>query len=321
MAPPAPPAPPATAIAVAAAATFAASISRPFPTFTPSGHPYTPTWRRINPALRHVRIFSVGLQKTGSTSAGWALVDAGIRVAHNAGDDLSDLCQSAFTPAYNYSELRRRHPDAAWLITYASNFTAWSHSLRYYHLQTTKALRKGMPFMPAHFFQGRHALTEEMLRQNVNVEKLVPLDPKTAWVRPEHEPLLELLWRTYYQRVFAFFDAELGMGRYAVADVRAKRYTGFEYLQGVNVTTPFGVYNKNLDPLNKPRSSWYGKTTCCYTGRPNPRDPFGNPCPEELMADERHWDWCAKTKRYIRRATSAAGREQKLRECDESAHP
>ena len=105
------------------------------------------------------------------------------------------------------------------------------------------------------------------------------------------------------------------MGRYAVVDVRAGEYTGFENLQGLNVTTPFGVFNKLGNPLNKPGRSWYGKTTCCYNGNPNPHDPFGNPCPEELMSDEKHWDWCAKTKRYIRRATSAALREQKLRDC------
>lgn len=92
--------------------------------YTPNGVRMTPTWRPIRPELRGIRILSVGLQKTGSTSAGWALLDAGIRVSHNQGDLLSDECQAAFTPSHTYEDLRRRHPDAAWLITYASNVRA-----------------------------------------------------------------------------------------------------------------------------------------------------------------------------------------------------
>ena len=173
-----------------------------------------------------------------------------------------------------------------------------------------------MLYMPCHFYQCRHALTPEMERQNVSVETLVPLDPKTAWIRPEHEPLLELLWRTYYQRVFAFFDSELGAGRYAVADVRANRYTGFEHLQGLHVPTPFGVHNDNRNPLNKPGSSWYGKTTCCIH-----HDPFGNPCPEETMRDTTRWDWCAGRRLYIRKSRDRRAHEQALVACARNTTP
>jgi len=278
----------------------------------------TPAWKFIPPALRSVRIVSFGLQKTGSTSAGWALAEAGIRVSHNQGSDVfSDTCQATFgtvneqlsavgSPC-DYVALRKRHPTAAWLITYARNFTQWQDSLRRYHLDSGR-LRPGLRFMPCDMFGCEMALTEEMRQSNVSARTLFPLHPATGWISPEQLPLLERLHRTYYQRLFAFLDAELGVGRYAVADVRANVYTGFEHLQGLRVRTPFGTHNAFRSLVNRPHHSWYGKTTCCID-----RDPFGNPCPEELMADIRNWDWCARTQRYVNR--SAEHRERRLAAC------
>ena len=173
---------------------------RPFPEFTPTGERMTPAWRYIRPELRDIRILSVGLQKTGSTSAGWALVEAGIRVSHNQGESLSDVCQAAFTAAVPYTTLRKMHPKAAWLVTYVRNFTAWARSLRRYHQQTTGVLQRGMRYMPCHLFQCNLALTSEMQRQRVNLSTLVPLDPDKAWIRAKDEPLLRLLWQTFYDR-------------------------------------------------------------------------------------------------------------------------
>ena len=135
---------------------------RPFPLYTPNGQLYSQSWRPIRPELRSIKILAVGLQKTGSTSAGWALADAGIRVSHNQGDDFSDTCQAAFSASYPYWALRRRHPDAAWLVMYASNFTAWAHSLRHFHHNQTKLLRPGLAYMPCHMYQCDQALTPEM---------------------------------------------------------------------------------------------------------------------------------------------------------------
>ena len=81
-----------------------------------------------------------------------------------------------------------------------------------------------------------------------------------------------------------------------MADVRAKNYTGFEHLQGLNVSTPFGVFNANLDPLNRPHHSWVGKTTCCEQS-----DPFGNSCPEAQMSNSKRWDWCPINRAYVLR--------------------
>ena len=283
---------------------------RPFPAYTPSGERMTPAWRYIRPELRGVRILSVGLQKTGSTSAGWALVHAGIRVSHNQGEQLSDVCQAAFTAALPYTTLRKLHPNAAWLITYVSNFTAWARSLRRYHQQTTGVLYKGLKYMPCHLYQCNLALTPEMELQRVNLSTLVPLDPATGWLFPKDMPLLETLWRTYYDRLFAHLDREVGKGRYAVADVRARRYTGFEHLQGLNVSTPFGVFNDNLNPLNRPGHSWSGKTTCCEVA-----DPYGNPCPEDLMNQVKRWDWCPSKQRYQARPKRDSTRARMLSKC------
>ena len=113
------------------------------------------------------------------------------------------------------------------------------------------------------------------------------------------------------RRLFAFLDRELGKGRYAVADVRAKKYTGFEHLQGLNVSTPFGVFNANLDPLNRPHHSWVGKTTCCEQS-----DPFGNPCPEVQMSNRRRWDWCPLMRRYQQRPKHDGTRARILTKCN-----
>lgn len=96
-----------------------------------------------------------------------------------------------------------------------------------------------------------------------------------------------------------------------MADVRAKSYTGFEHLQGLNVSTPFGVFNANLDPLNRPHHSWVGKTTCCEQS-----DPFGNSCPEAQMSNSKRWDWCPINRAYVLRPKHDATRARILTKCN-----
>ena len=67
---------------------------RPFPTRVPSGNLMSASWQPIPDMLAGRRVIGMGLPKTGTTSTGWALVRAGLRVGHNQDDTLSDTCQA-----------------------------------------------------------------------------------------------------------------------------------------------------------------------------------------------------------------------------------
>ena len=70
-----------------------------------------------------------------------------------------------------------------------------------------------------------------------------------------------------------------------------------------------GVFNNNLNPLNAPHSSWYGKTTCCEWF-----DPYHDLCPEDLM-NQKRWFWCARTKRYALRSKYPSHQAQMDKGC------
>lgn len=84
--------------------------------------------------LSDQKIIVMGLPKTGTTSVAVALKALGYNVSHNQGDTLSTgRCNViANTMELQYPQLRSRYPRATWIVTYASNASAWFDSFAYH---------------------------------------------------------------------------------------------------------------------------------------------------------------------------------------------
>ena len=96
----------------------------------------------VGSSLRHLNVIGVGLSKTGTTAAALALSRAGLKVAHNLNDLLSDHCEAIFnTLEANYELLDRKHPRARWLVTHSGDSRKWLASVQQHQQQSWKAHR------------------------------------------------------------------------------------------------------------------------------------------------------------------------------------
>lgn len=286
----------ATAADAAAAYEYNRSAPRPWPKYVPTGQLMTSAWRPIPRELTSRRVISIGLPKTGTTSTGWALVGAGLRVAKGQGDIFSKTCQAIICCVESYEELTHKWPGAQWVVTYGSNFTSWASSIRRYYTTINK-LFVGATHMPCMIFACEMGLDAELRlelsRRNVSVGQLIPLDAHTHWLRAEHRPLLERAYRTYYARLFTWLDSH--SIRYAVVDVRANKYTGIHHF-GLNISTPFGTFNAmdHSSTLIGIGHSFVRKPTCCMS-----HDPWKSDCPEEQLARSDKWAYCPRRELYV----------------------
>ena len=199
----------------------------------------------VGSSLRHLNVIGVGLSKTGTTAAALALSRAGLKVAHNLNDLLSDHCEAIFnTLEANFELLDRKHPRARWLVTHSGDSRKWLASVQQHQQQDTIMRQSTSGFLSCRYFGCSKGMPNDK-HQNATLwsRSHIRINTSTARVLPQDEARLIDAYELYYKRLFAFLR-----GRdYAYVDVRRGIYVGLQALHpNVSIEVPFASANQAL---------------------------------------------------------------------------
>ena len=201
-------------------------------------------WELCCKALAQRHIIGMGLSKTGTTSVAIELSNVGFRVAHNMRDILARDCQVIInTLEDQYEQLDHSHPDAAWIITYSANVTAWVHSLQNF-LAAMHKLRRGGDVMitvdSESFLACRvFGCSKALASASDDPKRHIRMNSSTGRVIEDDVPKLAAAFELYYERLFEYFRGR----NYAFVDVREGVYRGLHELIHPRISVPFGKHN------------------------------------------------------------------------------
>ena len=217
----------------------------------------------IGASLRHLNVIGIGLSKTGTTAAALALSRAGLKVAHNLNDLLSDHCEAIFnTLEANYELLDRKHPRARWLVTHSGDSRKWLASVQQHQQQDTIMRQSTSGFLSCRYFGCSKGMPNDK-HQNATLwsRSHIRINTSTARVLPQDEARLIDAYELYYKRLFAFLR-----GRdYAYVDVRRGIYVGLQALHpNVSIQVPFASANQALGGGHLDWAAMAPKEGRCY---------------------------------------------------------
>ena len=238
----------------------------------------------VGSSLRHLNVIGVGLSKTGTTAAALALSRAGLKVAHNLNDLLSDHCEAIFnTLEANFELLDRKHPRARWLVTHSGDSRKWLASVQQHQQQDTIMRQSTSGFLSCRYFGCSKGMPNDK-HQNATLwsRSHIRINTSTARVLPQDEARLIDAYELYYKRLFAFLR-----GRdYAYVDVRRGIYVGLQALHpNVSIQVPFASANQALGGGHLDWAAMAPKGGRCYWRHDVSQTSVGQPQPGLAVAE------------------------------------